>query len=407
MDDLTRFGPYAEIIRRNGFPWIIPAIEKRPAPGVNDYPQYGFHPADDIEFAWWLKHYDLANIALVMSGSVVVFDLDVLDEDLIKELLALAMKELGSLGWRRVGQAPKVSLFFRALDPIQTFAGAVIEVFCSAGSKLVLLFGRHPDTGGEYEWRDCSPLSHRYEQMPGVHAHQVAAYLETAKALVKAAGYVKPAKPQRPGSTAGPSDSVTGVGDMMSEILRAIGANGADPTAVASSYFEQALDGAKHYAMVAAVSALVLRGYSDQQIVEALIDAYRRRVHDDSSLKNLRLCPLRVRRGLLRRGAVLPARPEDDLDDDQRAALDRAKHRLWDIFDDERDDRDSVVEQAIRMASRVKDDQVRAALAPSVAYWLALDGLGEAALLAVIELLSGRRDAGLARWALSKRRAHG
>jgi hypothetical protein len=196
---------------------------------------------------------------------------------------------------------------------------------------------------------------------------------------------------------------------MMSEILREIGVASADPPAVAAAYFEQAPDGGKHYAMVAAVSVLVLRGYSDQQIVEALIDAYRRRVHDDLSLKNLRLCPLRVRRGMLRRGAVLPdkPRPEDDLDDDQRAALDRAKRRLWDIFDVEHDDRDFGVEQAVRMASRVKDEQVRAALAPSVAYWLALDGVGEAALLAVIELLSGRRDVGLARWALNKRRAHG
>jgi Bifunctional DNA primase/polymerase, N-terminal len=406
-DNLVRFGSHAPIIWNNGIRSLIPADGKRPAAGVNDYPQYGFHPADKIERAWWLKHHALANIAMVMNGRVVVIDIDVLDEDLVKELLALAATIFGLMGWRRVGQAPKVSLFFRALDPIQTYAGAVVEIFCSPGSKLVLLFGRHPDTGGEYEWLDYSPLSHRLDQMPGVYSQQVVAYLDAARALVKEAGYVKPSKARADGSAAGPSDSVTGVGDMMSEILRAIGVNGADPTAVASSYFEQARDGAKHYAMVAAVSALVLRGYSDQQIVEALIDAYRRRVHDDPGLKNLRLCPLRVRRGLLRRGAVLPARSEADLDDDQCAALDRAKRRLWDILDDEHDDRDSVVEQSIRMASHVKDEQVRAALAPSVAYWLALDGLGEAALLAVIELLSGRRDVGLARWALSKRRAHG
>ena len=72
--------------------------------------------------------------------------------------------------------------------------------------------------------------------------------------------------------------------------------------------------------------------------------------------------------------------PEDDLDDDQRAALDRARYRLRDIFDVEHDDRDFAAEQAIRMASRVRDEQVRAALAPSVAYRLALDGKGEAAL---------------------------
>ena len=284
--DLVRFGSHAPVVWKNGFRSIVPATGKRPAPGVNDYPQYGFHPADKVERAWWLKHHALANIALVMSGGVVVIDNDVLDEDLIKELLALAMETFGEIGWRRVGQAPKVSLFYRALDPIATFAGAVIEVFCSAGSKLVLLFGRHPDTGGEYEWLDCSPLTHRYEQMPGARAHQVAAYLEAAKALVKASGYIKPAKAQSLGLTFGPSHSVAGIGDMMSEILRAVGADGADPVAAAASYFEQAPDGAKHYAMVAAVSVLVLRGYSDQQIVEALVDVYRRRVSDDPGLRN-------------------------------------------------------------------------------------------------------------------------
>ena len=103
----------------------------------------------------------------------------------------------------------------------------------------------------------------------------------------------------------------------------------------------------------------------------------------------------------------LPPHPEDGLDDDQLAVLDRAKYRLRGIFDAEDDDRDSVAEQIIRTASRVRDERVRAALAPSAAYWLALDGKGEAALLAVIELLSGRRDVRLARWALSKRLSDG
>jgi hypothetical protein len=174
MDDLIRFGTHAEIIRRNGFPWIIPAIEKKPAAGVLHYPQYGFNPVDRIEFASWLKLNPLCNISMVMSGRVVAADIDVLDEDLVKELVALAIKWLGPVDFCRVGQAPKVMIFYRALDAIPTFAGAVIEIFCTAGSKQVLLFGRHPETGGEYEWTGlCSPLSHRLEQMPGVRAAAV------------------------------------------------------------------------------------------------------------------------------------------------------------------------------------------------------------------------------------------
>ena len=95
-----------------------------------------------------------------------------------------------------------------------------------------------------------------------------------------------------------------------------------------------------------------------------------------------------------------PPRPEDNFDQDQLTALDRARRRLRDIFDDQDD---CVAEQLVRSASRVRDPEVRAALAPSVAYWLALGGSGESALLSVIELLKGYRDAGLARWALRQR----
>ena len=392
--DFVRFGSHAPVVWKNGFRSLIPATEKRPAAGVNDYPQYGFHPADKVERAWWLKHHALANIALVMSGAVVVIDIDVLDEDLIKELLTLAVRHFGSMGWRRVGQWPKVSLFFRALDSIQTYTGAVIEVFCSPGSKLVLLFGRHPDTGGEYKWLDCSPLSHRLDQMPGVYANQVIAYLEAGKALLKEAGYIKPPKVRADGSIAGPSDGVTGVGDMMSEILRGIGSG--DPLAIASSYFEQAPDGAKHYAMVAAVSVLVLRGYSDQQIIEALTDVYRRRVHDDPSLRNLFVCPKRVRKGLLRRG--VPIIRGDELDDDQYGAFNRLRRRLHDIFDEEHDP-DAAAKQVERLLVRVRDPQVRAALAPSIVRFLAIDGWDDQVISNAIRFAQGEADAGLVRWA--------
>jgi hypothetical protein len=166
MDDLIRFGTHAEIIRRNGFPWIIPANGKNPA--ILRYPEYGLCPADRIEFASWLKRHPLCNISMVMSGCVVAVDIDVLDEDLVKEIIDLAVKMLGPVDFRRVGQGPKVSVFYRALDQVPTFAATVVEIFCTPGSKQVLLFGKHPETGGEYEWTGlCSPLSHRLEQLPG------------------------------------------------------------------------------------------------------------------------------------------------------------------------------------------------------------------------------------------------
>jgi hypothetical protein len=101
-----------------------------------------------------------------------------------------------------------------------------------------------------------------------------------------------------------------------------------------------------------------------------------------------------------------PPRPEDKLDDEQLAMLWRVKDRLTRIFDAENDDADLVMEQAIRMAVRLTDDDVRRALTPSLALQLAREGLGEVALLTVIELCKGDRDVKLARWALRKGQAH-
>jgi len=386
--DLVRFGTHAAIIRANGFPATIPSIGKEPL--IKRYPEYGLHPADQIEFDYWVRVYPAASISLVMSGREVILDMDILNEDLIKEILELALKMLGPIDFRRVGRAPKVSLFYRALDDIPTRVGLVIEIFSTAGTKQVLLYGRHPETGGEYEWTGLgSPLTHRFEQMPRVRARQVAAFHDVALKLVADSGYVKPAKPAKDGSAVGPSANVGNIGDMMAEILRAMG-NG-DPPAVASSYFERTPDGAKHYAMVAAVSALVLRGYSDHQIVVALTDAYQRRVDDDPGLKNLLVCPERVRRGLLRRGAVLPDKPvSNQLTDEQRAAYERDRGIVRGIFHSKLSRRDIEVRAATAI-ERERDPAVRRALGNVVASHLVRCGWPDATVASALSLATGRK----------------
>jgi hypothetical protein len=93
-----------------------------------------------------------------------------------------------------------------------------------------------------------------------------------------------------------------------------------------------------------------------------------------------------------------PPRAVDALDQGQRAALARARRGLRLIFAEDHD-RVDAANRACRMLERLVDPDVRAALAPSFARRLALDGWGENALLNAIESLVGRRDVGLARWA--------
>jgi hypothetical protein len=76
-----------------------------------------------------------------------------------------------------------------------------------------------------------------------------------------------------------------------------------DPQQIATDYFRQSVDGEKHYRMVAVCGALILRRYSDDEIIAALAPAYRAIVHDDPSMSRLRVCPPRVRAGMRSRGA--------------------------------------------------------------------------------------------------------
>ena len=86
--------------------------------------------------------------------------------------------------------------------------------------------------------------------------------------------------------------------------------------------------------------------------------------------------------------------------------LARAKRKLGDIFRDGHH-REVAAEDAAHLAGRIKDEQVLAALAPSLALRLARDGWDEPTILDAIELLKDHRDVGLARWAQRKAHPHG
>jgi hypothetical protein len=86
------------------------------------------------------------------------------------------------------------------------------------------------------------------------------------------------------------------------------------------------------------------------------------------------------------------------LDEDQDDALCRARRRLYQIFDNDDYDRDDTARKAERLAARIRDPSVRAALAPTMALLLAREGWEESVVLNAIEYLTGRRDVGLARW---------
>jgi hypothetical protein len=99
-----------------------------------------------------------------------------------------------------------------------------------------------------------------------------------------------------------------------------------------------------------------------------------------------------------------PPRIEDRLEPEQRHKLYRFRLRLAEMFADGHD-RVEAAKRAARMVSRIADERVLAALAPSLARRLALDDWDESTILDAIECATGRRDASLAKWAQRLRRS--
>ena len=85
-----------------------------------------------------------------------------------------------------------------------------------------------------------------------------------------------------------------------------------DRREIAAEFFRRAEFGERHYHLVAAVSALVLWGLSDNEIIDALRDAYAKNVPDDPKMIGLIERPASVRLGMAARGAAVF--PVSDLD---------------------------------------------------------------------------------------------
>jgi hypothetical protein len=162
--------------------------------------------------------------------------------------------------------------------------------------------GFHPEKVDEYEWVSrCNPLTHSSDTLHPVTAKQVVEFRARALELCEQAGLKPQPRTQSSNSSGRVSSGI--VGDYMSEVLSQIGkAWRQDPREIAADYFRASIDGEKHYRMVAVCGALILRRFTDDEIITALSPVYRAIVHDDPSMSRLRVCPPRMRAGMRSRG---------------------------------------------------------------------------------------------------------
>lgn len=148
------------------------------------------------ELQLWKAHCASLNVACVMgpgSGNVFALDIDVLDEDLSRQIVDLADEMLGYTPFRRIGNAPKIALIYRAPegDAIDSISRRFVDydengdpvasehlIDVLGKGKLLTFHGKHHKTGRYFRWLDISPLSAGPDAAPVVSSVRLVEFLE-------------------------------------------------------------------------------------------------------------------------------------------------------------------------------------------------------------------------------------
>ena len=153
------------------------------------------------DLARWIDQCSGLNVAVVLgpaSGNAIVFDVDVVEEDLSARIQELAVKHFGQTPLRRVGRWPKIALVYRQSpeDPVSgrspKFATTDhpqnpdrldqgLEIISSG--QAMTFYGKHHKTGRYFHWLQDTPDSVGPDACPVVSSKQVGDFLDEVDAL--------------------------------------------------------------------------------------------------------------------------------------------------------------------------------------------------------------------------------
>ncbi len=100
------------------------------------------------------------------TGDLVGIDIDILDPAEAERMHRSAVEAFGDTPLVRIGQSPKVMLFYRAAAPFPSFDVGKVQIM--ALGRQAVLFAVHPDTGRPYSWIDETPLDVPVSALPEI-----------------------------------------------------------------------------------------------------------------------------------------------------------------------------------------------------------------------------------------------
>jgi hypothetical protein len=145
----------------------------------------------------WTLHCATLNVACVFgpaSGNTFAVDIDVLDESISAEIVALTNDLLGYTPLRREGMAPKLALIYRhAPDDVLASRSRWLAAPDDSASehgieilgrgKVLTFHGRHHKTGCYYKWLDQNPQVVGPDAAPLVTSADVEGLLKAIEGL--------------------------------------------------------------------------------------------------------------------------------------------------------------------------------------------------------------------------------
>jgi hypothetical protein len=141
----------------------------------------------------------------LLCGDIIGFDIDVLDQALVDQIVELIEDRAGPTPLKRIGRAPKILLVYRPdhrFTKIKTpelffpdESKAQVELL--ADGQQFVASGIHPETGRPFCWLDGSPADVPLELLPIVSQADARALVDLAEQLLRAAGAREKEKPER------------------------------------------------------------------------------------------------------------------------------------------------------------------------------------------------------------------
>lgn len=152
------FAGLAEPTAANGYA-VIPIRQRTKIPEVSGWPTWQIEPQTPGLLDNWAEEFGQSGLGLVLGwNGLMAFDIDVHDQSMVNEIVDQIEDLCGRSPLKRVGNAPKIALFYRfegqqpgnGRQAISLGELGQVEVFTSG--RQMVAFNTHPDTGRPYEW---------------------------------------------------------------------------------------------------------------------------------------------------------------------------------------------------------------------------------------------------------------